>query len=126
MFTSKSAIFLPVAVFLISNARATRRSRIFGRPLTPEEVQKLDITIFPDGKGLPAGSGSVSAGAKVYSDKCEFCHGAQGKGGPQDRLTGGIGTLASDKPVKTPISYYRRPPFSTTPDVPCQFKRLDP
>ena len=30
--------------------------------------------------------------------------GPKGQGGPQDRLTGGIGTLASAKPVKTPVS----------------------
>jgi hypothetical protein len=82
-----------------------------GRPLTPDEIRKLDITVFPDGRGLPPGKGSVSAGAKVYAQKCEVCHGARGEGGPQDRLTGGIGTLASDKPVKTVVSYW---PSATT------------
>jgi cytochrome c len=82
-----------------------------GRPLTPEEISKLDITVAPDGNGLPAGSGSVSAGAKVYADKCQSCHGAKGQGGPMDQLTGGVGTIASAKPVKTPISYW---PSATT------------
>ena len=82
-----------------------------GRPLTPEEISKLDITVAPDGSGLPPGSGSVTQGAKVYADKCQSCHGAKGQGGPQDQLTGGIGTLTSEKPVKTPISYW---PTATT------------
>src|SRR6266542_1932978 len=36
-----------------------------GRQLTPAEIQKLDITIGPDGSGLPPGSGTVSAGAMI-------------------------------------------------------------
>jgi len=77
-----------------------------GRALTPEEVQKIDITVAIDGTGLPPGSGSVSAGATVYAQKCQSCHGPEGSGKPQDQLTGGVGTLASAKPVKTPVSYW--------------------
>ena len=77
-----------------------------GRPLTPEEVKKIDITVATDGTGLPPGSGSVSAGAAVYAQKCQSCHGPEGSGKPQDQLTGGVGTLTSAKPVKTPVSYW--------------------
>ncbi len=79
-----------------------------GRALAPDEIAKLDLTISPDGTGLPPGSGSVAAGAEVYSKKCQGCHGADGAGKPQDRLTGGIGTLASDKPIKTAVSFWPR------------------
>ena len=82
-----------------------------GRPLTPEEIRKIDITISPDGKGLPPGSGSVAAGAALYAKTCQYCHGAQGAGKPQDQLTGGVGSIASAKPVKTPVSYW---PAATT------------
>src|SRR5580692_8196801 len=82
-----------------------------GRPLAPDEIRRLDITVAPDGRGLPEGSGSVEQGAKVYAEKCQVCHGPQAKGGPLDPLTGGIGTLASAKPVKTPVSYW---PSATT------------
>jgi len=82
-----------------------------GRTLTPDEVRKIDITIAPDGAGLPAGSGSVSQGTTIYSQKCLPCHGAQGVGKPQEQLTGGVGTIASSKPVKTPVSYW---PTATT------------
>ena len=82
-----------------------------GRSLTPDEISKLDLTVAPDGGGLPPGSGSVSQGAKVYADKCQSCHGPKGQGGPQDQLTGGVGTIASPKPVKTPVSYW---PTATT------------
>jgi cytochrome c len=82
-----------------------------GRPLMADEVQKLDITILPDGRGLPAGSGSVTAGATVYAQKCQVCHGQQGQGGPMERLTGGVGTLASARAIKTPVSFW---PSATT------------
>jgi len=82
-----------------------------GRALTPEEIRNLDITVTPDGRGLPEGSGSVEQGAKVYGEKCQVCHGPQGKGGPLDPLTGGVGTIASAKPLKTPVSYW---PSATT------------
>lgn len=79
-----------------------------GRPLSPDEVRKLDITVAPDGSGLPPGSGTVAAGAGVYAQKCQGCHGAEGTGKPQDQLTGGVGTLATAKPVKTAASFWPR------------------
>jgi cytochrome c len=82
-----------------------------GRPLTPEEIKKVDITVVPDGRGLPDGTGSVSLGAAVYTKYCQSCHGEKGAGKPQDQLTGGLGTLATPKPVKTPVSYW---PVATT------------
>jgi len=103
-------ILLPAALFLISSVCEAQHPNL-GRQLTPEEISKLDITVAPDGSGLPAGSGSVSVGAKVYAEKCQSCHGPKGQGGPQDQLTGGVGTIASEKPVKTPVSYW---PSATT------------
>jgi cytochrome c len=82
-----------------------------GRAATPEEVSRADLSIAPDGRNLPPGSGSVAAGASVFQTKCAACHGAAGAGGPMDRLTGGLGTLTSDRPVKTVASYW---PYATT------------
>ncbi len=97
-------------IFLLAPACGAQSPNL-GRPLTPEEIRKIDITISPDGKGLPPGSGSVSQGAAVYANTCQVCHGLKGAGKPQDQLTGGLGTLASVKPVKTPASYW---PVATT------------
>jgi len=110
MFMFRFGILLPAALFLISSVCYAQHPNL-GRPLSPEEISKLDITVAPDGTGLPVGSGSVSAGAMVYEEKCQSCHGPKGQGGPQDQLTGGIGTLTSQKPVKTPVSYW---PSATT------------
>lgn len=71
----------------------------------------MDISIPPSGAGLPAGSGTVAQGEKVYVAKCQSCHGAKGVGKPADALVGGIGSLASGKPMRTVGSYW---PYATT------------
>jgi len=82
-----------------------------GREARPEEIAAWDITVLPDGRGLPPGSGTAAEGGAVYLAKCAGCHGVKGMEGPADRLVGGIGTLASKKPLKTVGSYW---PFATT------------
>jgi mono/diheme cytochrome c family protein len=96
------------AFFLLSATACFAQGPGLGRALSLDEVRQLDISIASDGSGLPPGSGSVAAGASVYAQKCQGCHGAQGAGKPQDQLTGGIGTLTSAKPVKTPVSFWPR------------------
>src|ERR1700691_5252793 len=111
MSTPKLACLFFVAALSLMPSVCSAQGPNLGRPLTSEEVRKIDITVSPDGRGLPPGSGSVAAGAAVYAKNCQSCHGAQGAGKPQDQLTGGLGTLASQKPVKTPASYW---PVATT------------
>lgn len=57
-----------------------------GRAATAEEINKLDIDVMPDGRGLPPGRGSVAEGAKVYAEKCASCHGKSGEGATFERL----------------------------------------
>jgi mono/diheme cytochrome c family protein len=84
-----------------------------GRTATPDEIRSADITIFPDGRGLPAGHGNAAAGENVYSGRCVSCHGPKGigKAGEYPALAGGRGTLNTTKPVKTVGSYW---PYATT------------
>ena len=82
-----------------------------GRPATAAEIAGWDISVGPDGVGLPAGSGTALKGAAVYEQKCQACHGAKGAGQPNDRLAGGHGTLASKTPVRTIGSYW---PYART------------
>lgn len=82
-----------------------------GRPATHEEIAAIDISIPPSGEGLPPGSGNAVAGETVYVEKCAACHGAEGKGETADKLVGGIGSLSSEKPVKSVGSYW---PYATT------------
>jgi hypothetical protein len=111
MSTRRLSFFLSLVAFCLIPTVSRAQGPNLGRPLTPEEIRKIDITVSPDGRGLPAGSGSVSAGAAIYAKSCQSCHGEKGVGKPQDQLTGGLGSLASGKPVKTPASYW---PAATT------------
>jgi S-disulfanyl-L-cysteine oxidoreductase SoxD len=51
-----------------------------GRPATPEEVQREDIDVRPDGRGLPPGSGTAVDGQPIFAVKCAGCHGDAGQG----------------------------------------------
>ena len=84
-----------------------------GQPASEKEVQAWDISIGPDGAGLPAGKGTAKDGATIYEAKCLSCHGKAGAGGKKlaDRMVGGIGTRASAKPMKTVGSFW---PYATT------------
>jgi cytochrome c len=82
-----------------------------GVPATPEQVAGWDISIGPDGAGLPQGSGTAAAGKVVYDAKCIACHGAEGAGQPNDRLVGGQGTMRESAPIRTIGSYW---PYATT------------
>ena len=82
-----------------------------GREATPAQIAGWDISVGPDGVGLPPGKGTPATGAIVYEQKCQVCHGAKGAGQPNDRLVGGQGTLASKAPVRTIGSYW---PYATT------------
>jgi S-disulfanyl-L-cysteine oxidoreductase SoxD len=84
----------------------------FGQPIAPADIAPWDISIGPDGAGLPPGRGTVAQGEAVYAAKCQACHGEKGAGRPNDPLVGGKGSLAAGKtPVKTVGSYW---PYATT------------
>jgi len=76
-----------LVVFLVSTSGFAQTPNL-GKPLTPDELAGWDINILPDGTGLPAGSGTTSEGARIYSAKCAMCHGENGKGGTNARLVG--------------------------------------
>ena len=83
-----------------------------GRGATVHEVAATNLTVLPDGVGLPEGKGNAEAGAAVYLAHCAACHGDKGQGlADFPALVGGRGTLATDKPVLTVGSYW---PYATT------------
>ena len=82
-----------------------------GRPPTAEEVKAWDLTIRPDGQGLPPGSGTAALGKAIFTERCASCHGEKGEDPKYSRLVGGHGTLATDKPIKTIGSFWQ---YATT------------
>ena len=71
------AIVLFVTVWIPAYAGTTFPG--IGRAATTAEIAAWDIDVRPDFKGLPAGSGSVSKGQKVWDGKCASCHGSFGE-----------------------------------------------
>jgi cytochrome c len=90
---------------------AAAESPKLGRVATPDELAAWDISIGPDGAGLPSGSGTPRKGEAVFMAKCVACHGEKGAGKPNDQLAGGRGTLGDQAPVKTVGSFW---PYATT------------
>jgi mono/diheme cytochrome c family protein len=82
-----------------------------GVPATAAQVAGWDVSIGPDGAGLPPGSGTAAQGAAIYAAKCVACHGEKGAGKPNDPLVGGQGTIATPNAVRTVGSYW---PYATT------------
>jgi mono/diheme cytochrome c family protein len=74
-----------------------------GTPATPDQIRGWDIDVRPDGVGLPAGTGTVEKGEKIYAEQCAACHGENGENPAKgfDRLAGGKGTLSTPRPVRT-------------------------
>jgi len=88
-------------------ATAGERHFGLGRVATPAEIAGWDIEVRPDGQGLPPGKGSVKQGEEVYMTRCAACHGEFGESaGRWPQVAGGIGSLASDDPIKTVGSYF--------------------
>ena len=83
-----------------------------GQLTSARDVAAWDISVGPEGVGLPAGRGTAKEGEVIYSERCIACHGVNGEGKPNDRLVGGTGTLTGLQPaVKTVGSYW---PYATT------------
>lgn len=106
--TAVVTMILALATCSVTLAQETPN---LGRPATPVEVAAWDVSIPPDGTGLPPGSGTPEQGTVVYAQKCQSCHGEKGAGKPNDQLVGGQGTLVTKSPVRTIGSYW---PYATT------------
>jgi len=108
--TGATLAALAAACATISPPEPTSRPAL-GRAATAQEAAAWDISIPPSGAGLPPGSGTPKQGEAVYIAKCLACHGEKGAGKPADPLVGGVGSLASAKPIRTVGSFW---PYATT------------
>ena len=95
-----SAALLVVTTATVSRAETPH----LGKPLDEAAIANWDISILPDGTGLPKGSGTSAQGAAIFAEKCAACHGDNGKGGGpaaalvrDEKITG---ISASQKTIK--------------------------
>jgi S-disulfanyl-L-cysteine oxidoreductase SoxD len=77
MFTRSA--FAAIALAFVAGAASAENPNL-GKPITEAEIAPWDISIMPDGTGLPAGSGTSAKGAKIFAERCAACHGEGGKG----------------------------------------------
>jgi mono/diheme cytochrome c family protein len=109
------------ALFLILAAPClAAQSPNLGQVATQDDIASWDISIPPDGAGLPPGSGTAKQGEAIYTAQCASCHGEKGAGNPKEPpspvsagpLAGGQGTLDGNQaPMQTVGSYW---PYATT------------
>jgi mono/diheme cytochrome c family protein len=100
MSTRKRGLGLRAILFVVSSmagseALAQMPTYGIGRAPTAEEVKAWDLTIPPDGRGLPPGRGTAVLGKSVYADRCAACHGENGEDPKYRALVGGRGPLTS-------------------------------
>lgn len=106
-----------VALMLVAgfDARAADpidSQKLPGRRPSAQEIAVADITVFPDGAGLPIGRATAREGRGVYDERCAACHGSKGEGTNDfPELAGGVGSLRGSKPLLTVGSYW---PYATT------------
>ena len=111
MFTSRFAIFSASLLSAMMTDASLAETPNLGKPIDEAAIAAWDISILPDGTGLPKGSGTPAQGAVIYAEKCAACHGDNGKGGLAAALVDDrqiVGISAAQKTIK---NFW---PYSTT------------
>ncbi len=113
MITSRrlAKILILIAVGISDVSAEARQGPGLGKTIPPAEIAQWDISVFPEGAGLPEGEGTADEGEKIYQRHCLVCHGKNGLGASADQLAGAKMGLTSDYPEKTIGNYW---PYSTT------------
>ena len=106
-----AVLLLSALTFVTADAQSPKPR--FGKPIAEADIAAWDIDVrTPDGKGLPAGKGSVAEGKAIYAAQCAACHGEDAKGGPMyGTMVGGIGSFTTNTRVLTPGSMYPYAPI---------------
>jgi len=111
MSMRKAAIGASAALFFAAGASAQGPN--LGQPISESDLAAWDLTVMPDGSGLPPGSGTPAQGKQLFASYCAICHGDAGKGGIADVLAvdnppplsgpGSLKLLANFWPVSTTL-----------------------
>jgi cytochrome c len=83
---SMRSSLLVVAAALVFASGAAAETPNLGQSITETDLALWDISVGPDGVGLPQGSGTPTQGKAVYEQKCELCHGKEASGGKNATL----------------------------------------
>ena len=106
----RSAVSAIVFALVLGSGIAIADGPGLGKPIAESDLKLWDISILPDGTGLPPGSGTPAEGTRIYAQKCLACHGENGKGGISAGLVGGAPITGVDS-QKTIANFW---PYATT------------
>jgi S-disulfanyl-L-cysteine oxidoreductase SoxD len=111
----KAAALLATLAVMASGAafaaEAPAKVPHLGTPMTADDIAKWDLTIFPDGRGLPEGKGTAADGKVLFDKQCASCHGSAGRGGTAEELVSEPQPLTDEAASKAIGPYW---PFATT------------
>jgi len=81
----RSSLLVAAAALAFASGAAAEAPNL-GQSITEADLALWDISVGPDGVGLPQGSGTPAQGKAVYEQKCELCHGKEASGGKNAAL----------------------------------------
>jgi S-disulfanyl-L-cysteine oxidoreductase SoxD len=81
MFTRKAGVLAGSLLLAVVADASIAETPHLGKPIDEAAIANWDISVMPDGSGLPKGSGTPAQGAPIFAEKCSACHGDNGKGG---------------------------------------------
>ncbi|HZR72199.1 c-type cytochrome [Bradyrhizobium sp.] len=104
MSTLRPVVFSAALLLAATASVSLAETPHLGKPIDEASIANWDISILPDGTGLPKGSGTAAQGAPIFAEKCSACHGDNGKGGIANALVEEdkkiVGISASQKTIK--------------------------
>src|SRR5438132_9110877 len=122
MLTRSGLVAAVWLAFGLAAGAASAEGPYLGKPIDAAKIAAWDISIQPDGTGLPPGGGKAADGARIYADKCAQCHGPDGKGGlagvstaplvggdPITDIAASMKRIANFWPYATTLFDYTRP-----------------
>jgi cytochrome c len=102
----------------VAAGAASAEAPNLGKPLDAAAIATWDISIEPNGTGLPPGTGTPGQGAGIYAEKCAQCHGPDGKGGVAGVTAAPLAPLFGGDPITDISAATKRIanfwPYSTT------------
>ena len=121
-----AATALNTALLMASAAGADGPN--LGTPISDADLAPWDLTVMPDGAGLPSGSGTAAQGKPLFATYCAVCHGENGKGGLVEAVVvdhppplsgpGSVKAIGNFWPVATTVfDFIRRAMPYTQPTV---------
>jgi S-disulfanyl-L-cysteine oxidoreductase SoxD len=106
-----TTVLLSCAIVAPAIAAGPHPAPSLGTPITAADIAKWDLTIFPDGRGLPPGKGFAKDGKVLFDKQCAGCHGEAGRGASAEELVSEPQPLTDPQASKAIGPYW---PFATT------------